>query len=65
MEPEAGAIHPIRLNAVKPYTYLAATITKTVNGHSNARLDELLPWAYPAANAQRRGLRTTLTPIAF
>ena len=28
-----------------------ATITKIVNGHSNARLDELLPWAYPAATA--------------
>jgi transposase len=53
MEPEAGAIHPIKLNGVDPYAYLAATITKIVNGHPNARLDELLPWAYPAAPALR------------
>jgi hypothetical protein len=24
-------------------------ITRIVNGHSNSRIDELLPWAYPAA----------------
>jgi transposase len=29
------------------------TITKIVNGHPNARLDELLPWAYPTATAFR------------
>jgi transposase len=53
MEPEAGAIHPIKLNGVDPYAYLAATITKIVNGHPNARLDELLPWAYPTATSLR------------
>ena len=36
-----------------PYAYLATTITKIVNGHPNARLDELLPWAYPTATAFR------------
>jgi hypothetical protein len=31
--------------------YLSTTITKIVNGHPDSRLDELLAWAYPAANA--------------
>ena len=40
-----------KLTDVEPHTYLAETITKIVNGHPNSRLDELLPWAYPAATA--------------
>ena len=28
--------------------YLADVITRIVNGHPQSRLDELLPWAYPA-----------------
>jgi hypothetical protein len=28
--------------------YLADVITKLVNGHLNSKIDELLPWAYPA-----------------
>jgi hypothetical protein len=43
----ASLIETCKLNGVDPYAYLAATITKIVNGHPNARLDELLPWAYP------------------
>ncbi len=35
----------------KPNAYLATTMTKIVNGHPNSRLDELLPWTYPAASA--------------
>jgi transposase len=49
----ASLIETCKLNGVDPYTYLAATITKIVNGHPNARLDELLPWAYPTATAFR------------
>lgn len=30
------------------YAYLADAITKIVNGHPENRLNELLPWAYPA-----------------
>ena len=44
----ASLIETCKLNAVDPYAYLAETITKIVNGHPNSRLDELLPWAYPA-----------------
>lgn len=45
----ASLIETCKLNRVDPLAYLAASITKIVNGHPNARLDELLPWAYPAA----------------
>jgi hypothetical protein len=47
----ASLIETCKLNSVDPYAYLASTITKIVNGHPNGRLDELLPWAYPAATA--------------
>jgi transposase len=49
----ASLIETCKLNSVDPHAYLAATITKIVNGHPNARLDELLPWAYPTATALR------------
>jgi transposase len=49
----ASLIETCKLNGADPYAYLAKTITKIVNGHPNARLDELLPWAYPAAPALR------------
>jgi transposase len=45
----ASLIETCKLNGIDPHAYLAATITKIVNGYSNARLDELLPWAYPSA----------------
>jgi IS66 C-terminal element len=46
----ASLIETCKLNDVEPNAYLATTITKIVNGHRNSRLDELLPWAYPAAS---------------
>lgn len=45
----ASLIETCKLTAVDPYAYLTDILTKIVNGHSNSRLDELLPWAYPAA----------------
>ena len=52
----ASLIETCKLNSVDPYAYLAATITKIVNGHLNAGLDELLPWTYPVV--------TTLKDVA-
>ena len=49
----ASLVETCKLNDIDPYAYLAATISKIVNGHPNGRLDELLPWAYPAAPALR------------
>jgi transposase len=47
----ASLIETCKINGVNPYAYLAATIMKIVNGHPNARLDELLPWTYPVVTA--------------
>jgi hypothetical protein len=47
----ASLIETCKLTNVNPHAYLADIITKIVNGHPNSRLDELLPWAYPAATA--------------
>jgi transposase len=45
----ASLIETCKLNGVDPHVYLTDVITKVVNGHPNSRIDELLPWAYPAA----------------
>src|SRR5450432_660109 len=50
----ASLIETCKLTDVEPHAYLAETITKIVNGHPNSRLDELLPWTYPAATALKR-----------
>jgi transposase len=47
----ASLIETCKLNGVEPYAYLADVISKIVNGHPNSRINELLPWAYPAAQS--------------
>ena len=47
----ASLIETCKLNGVDSQTYLTDVISKIVNGHSNNRIDELLPWAYPAAQS--------------
>ena len=47
----ASLIETCKLNGVEPQTYLADVISKIVNGHPNSRINELLPWAYPAAQS--------------
>jgi len=44
----ASLIETCKLIDVEPHGYLADVITRIVNGHPQSRLDELLPWAYPA-----------------
>ncbi len=44
----ASLIETCKLAGVEPRGYLADVITRIVEGHPNSRLDELLPWAYPA-----------------
>jgi transposase len=41
-------IETCKLLAVEPHAYLADVITRIVDGHPQSRLDDLLPWAYPA-----------------
>src|SRR4051812_11935277 len=49
----ASLIETCKLIGVEPQAYLADVTTRIVEGHPNSRLDELLPWAYPAAPALR------------
>ena len=44
-------IETAKLNAVDPQAWLADTLEKLVNLWPAARIDELLPWAYPRAKA--------------
>jgi transposase len=44
----ASLIETCKLAGVEPQAYLTDVITRIVAGHPNSRLDELLPWAYPA-----------------
>ena len=50
----ASLIETCKLIGVEPHSYLADVITKLVNGHLNSKIDELLPWAYAAAQELRR-----------
>ena len=49
----ASLIEICKLCGVEPLSYIADVITKIVNGHPNSQIDDLLPWAYPAAQALR------------
>jgi hypothetical protein len=49
----ASLIETCKLNGIDPQFYLADVITKIVNGHPNRRIDDLLPWTYPAAPTLR------------
>lgn len=44
----ASIIETCKLNAVDPQAYITSTLTAIVNGHKQSRIDELLPWNYPA-----------------
>lgn len=49
----ASLIETCKLNDIDPQGYLTDVIARIVNGHPNSQIDELLPWAYPAAAALR------------
>jgi len=49
----ASLVETCKLNHVDPYAYLDDVITRIVNGHPQSRIDDLLPWAYPAAATLR------------
>jgi hypothetical protein len=44
----ASVIETCKLIGVEPYAFLADVIARIAGGLSQSRLDELLPWAYPA-----------------
>lgn len=45
----ASLIETCKLRGVEPHAYLSDVITRIVNGHPQSQIDDLLPWAYPAA----------------
>ena len=45
------SLRSVSVRIDRAYADLAETTSAIVSGHPNARLDELLPWAYPAATA--------------
>ena len=47
----ASLIETAKLNRVDPQAWLASTLEKLVNLWPMARIDELLPWAYPRPKA--------------
>jgi transposase len=46
----ASPIETCKLNGVDPQAYLADVLTKLVNLWPASRIDELMPWAWGAAN---------------
>jgi transposase len=46
----ASLIETCKLLGVEPHGYLTDVITRIVNGHPQARLDDLIPWAYPVTS---------------
>lgn len=47
----ASLIETCKLVGVEPQAYLADVITRIVDGYPQRRLDDLLPWVYPATPA--------------
>jgi hypothetical protein len=47
-------IETAKLHEVDPQSYLADILTKLVNGWPNNRIDELMPWAWAAAQPQQK-----------
>jgi transposase len=52
----ATLVESCKLNAVDPQAYIADTLTKIVNAHPNAKIDDLMPWAF-ASQATLRDWR--------
>jgi transposase len=47
-------IETCKLHDIDPQAYLADILTKLVNGWPNNRIDELMPWAWAAAQPQQK-----------
>ena len=44
----ASLIETCKLLKIDPHRYIADVITRIVNGHPQTRLEDLMPWVYPA-----------------
>ena len=52
----ASLIESCKLQGVNPEAYFADLLTRLVEGWPHARLSELTPWAWAAAQAATTGL---------
>jgi hypothetical protein len=50
----ASLIETAKMNDLDPQTYIADVLAKIANRHPISRIDELLPWAYAKAAAERQ-----------
>ena len=48
----ASLIETCKLHGVNPEAYLTEVLTRLVNGWTNSRLADLLPWAWAAAESR-------------
>ena len=46
----ASLIETCKINDIKPFAYLNATLTAIAKGHPQSRLDDLIPWNYKSSN---------------
>ena len=54
----ASLVETCKLNGVEPQAYVTNLLTRLVNGWPQARIDELMPWAYAkpgCLNAEAQG----------
>ncbi len=42
----ASLIATCKLNGIEPYAWMKATLEAIADGHSQSRIDELMPWAF-------------------
>ena len=42
----ASLIDTCKINGVEPYAWLKDTLEKIAPGHSNSRIDDLMPWSF-------------------
>jgi transposase len=47
----ASLIATCKLNGVEPYAWMKATLEAIADGHPQARIDELMPWAFKSSTA--------------
>jgi hypothetical protein len=48
----ASLVETCKLNNVNPQRYLTDLLTRLVNGWSNSRIDELMPWCWTTADSR-------------
>jgi transposase len=47
----ASLIATAKMNGIDPFAYLKATLEALANGHSQSRINDLMPWAFKPASS--------------